>query len=201
MAENEIIDLGHRWRWERTRRAFKNPDCSLKDVVAAMVTDTEGMCSGLPKALKKGPPLASLLKLSIGSSLQVQSVIAQFKEKGLATLVNDARKLARSNDAATVAAAAAKLLVNRLIDQVERRAGREERFRSTDVRAELVAEATRTFRSYEDDLGTILESSLRDGPIAHFRRRIAPSPRMTARQLLNTSVTPTAPASESPHAR
>ena len=197
MAENEIIDLGHKLRWERTRRALNNSDCPLEDVVAAMTADIEGVCNSLPKALRKGPPLMLLLRLSLGSPLQVQAVIAQFNEKGLATLVNDARKLSRSSDAGLVATEAAKLLIDRLIDQVDRRAGREERFRSSEARAQLLEEATKTFRSYEGDLRAILESSLRDGPIVRFKRRITPK-HMTAKQLLNISVA--RPHQESPHA-
>lgn len=201
MAENEIIDLGHKLRWVRTRRALKNSDCPLEDVVAAMTADIEGVCSGLPKALKKGPPLASLLRLTIGSSVQVQAVIAQFNEKSLATLVNDARKLSCSNNAASVAAVAARLLVDRLIDQIDRRAGREERFRSPEARAQLLAEATKTFRSYEDDLRAILQSSLLGEPIVRFKRRIAAPERMTAKQLLSISIARPSPPQEHPHAR
>jgi len=151
--------------------------------------------------LKKGPPLASLLRLTIGSSVQVQAVIAQFNEKGLATLVNDARKLSRNNDAASVAAVAARLLVDRLIDQLDRRAGREERFRSPEARAQLLAEATKTFRSYEGDLRAILQSSLLGEPIVRFKRRLAAPERMTAKQILNISIARPPSPQELPHAR
>lgn len=201
MAENEIIDLGHRRRWDRTRHALRNAECPLEGVIAAMSADIEGVCKGLPKALRKGPPLALLLKVAMGSTMQVQAVIAQFAEKGLAALVNDARKLARSNDPSAVAAMAAKHLIECLIDQVDKRAGREERFRSTVSRAQLVAEATKTFGVYEGDLRAILESALRGGRIQRFKPRIASLPRMTARQLISLSVASPSQPSESPHGR
>lgn len=195
MAENEIIDLGHRLRWQRTRRALQNAECPVDEVVAAMAADMEGVCAGLPKALKKGPPLKALLELSIGSNLQVQAVIAQFTEKGLASLVNDARKQCGSNSASAVAAAAARLLIDRLIDQIECRAGREERFRSSEARSELIAQATKAFRGYERDLQAILEAALGDGPMVRFKRRLTQKPRMSARQLLNVSIVPVPPSS------
>src|SRR5690606_20272582 len=120
MAENELLDLGHKLRWQRTRRALQNPDCPLPDLIAALTSDMEGVCSGLPKALRKGPPLAALLGFSLGSPMQVQAVIAQFTERSLARLTHDARKLARSNEAGAVAACAEQLMVDRLVDQVDK---------------------------------------------------------------------------------
>ncbi len=201
MAENEIIDMGHRRRWGRTRRALGNPECPLQDVVAAMTADIEGVCRGLPKALNKGPPLALLLKAAMGSPVQTQALIAQFKEKGLATLVSDARKLARSNDPADVATIGAKRLINRLIDQVDKRAGREERFRSNEAREHLLAEAAKTFGVYEDEVRSMLESSLRSGPIRRFKPLLPSAQRLTAQQLHSVSVVPPSPPLQGPHAR
>lgn len=200
MAENELLNLGHKTRWQRTRRALENPDCSRAELLEALTSDIEGVCSGLPKALKKGPPLAALLRLSLGSSVQVQAVLAEFKEKNLGRLINDARRLTRSNNPSAVAACAAGLLTDRLVDQLDKRAGRHEHFRSRESRAELVAEGSRIFRSYEGDLKRILECSLRDAPITPFKRRLPPVRRQSPKQLLAFSVVPpTSP--EAPRAR
>jgi hypothetical protein len=190
MAENEIIDLGHPRRWRRTRRALSNADCSLEEVVVAARADVEGVCKGLPKALKQGPPLALLLQSAMGSPIQMQAVIAQFTEKGLATLVRDAMALARSRDPAKVAAAAASHLIDSLIGQIEMRAGRESRFRSLKARQDLIVGVSAAFRPYEAPLKEMLESSLRNGPVHRFRRLTAPTPRLSAGQLVNLSVTP-----------
>lgn len=190
MAENEIIDLGHKSRWIRTRKALQDHECPIEDVVAAITADMEGMCAGLNTALRNGPPLSGLLRLALGSSLQVQTVIAQFTEKSVAILVDAARNRCRSNDPAEVADVASQLLTQRLIDQAECRAGREERFRDPEMRRELVEQATRTFKSYEGDLRAMLEAALRDGAPVSFKRRATGKRRMSSRQLMNVSLIP-----------
>lgn len=197
MAENEIIDMGHASRWVRTRRALKDSECSVEDIAAAMEADMEGMCVALSGALRNGPPLSQLLRLSLGSPLQVQTVIAQFTEKGLASLVNAARNLCRSNEPAEVAAVAARLLTQRLVDQAEYRAGREERFRNAEPRSELRSEAERVFGAYEADLRALLEAALRDGAPVKFKRRLTAKRRMSSKQLVGMSLTATRPQSHS----
>lgn len=200
MAENELLNLGHKTRWQRTRRALERPDCSRSDLMASLTADIEGVCGGLPKALRKGPPLAALLRLSSGSSMQVQAVLAEFKERNLARLTNEARSLTKSNHPPALAACAARLLTQRLVDQLDKRAGRHEHFRTRECRAELIADATRIFRSYEGDLKRILECSLRDVPITPFKRRVLQVRRSSPKQLLALSVVPQESA-DSQHAR
>ena len=203
MAENEIIDMGHASRWVRTRKAMRDPNCSVEDIAAAMGADMEGMCAALNGALRNGPPLSQLLRLSLGSPLQVQAVIAQFTEKGLASLVNDARNRCRSNEPAEVAAVAARLLTQRLIDQAQCRAGREERFRDPELRSELSSQAAKAFGAYEGDLRTILEAALRDGAPVHFKRRLTARKRISPKQLMSISLVSAGPQSttETDHAR
>lgn len=200
MAENELLNLGHKTRWQGTRRVIQNPDCAHADRLAVLTADIEGVCNGLPKALKKGPPLARLLGLSFGSPLQVQVVLSEFKEGNLARLTNEARSLTKSNEPGSVAACAARLLTDRLVDQLDKRAGRLEHFRSKESRVELISDATRIFRSYEGELKRILECSLRGTPIRPFKRRLLPSPRLSSKQLLNFSVVQQ-PVQETPRAR
>lgn len=190
MAENEIIDLGHASRWVRTRKALQDPNCSVEDIAVAMREDMERMCAALNGALRNGPPLSQLLRLSLGSSLQVQAVIAQFTEKGLATLVNAARNHCRSGDPAEVASVAARLLTQRLVDQAECRAGREERFRDPEFRNELSRRAAEAFGAYEADLRVMLEAALRDAPV-QFKRRLTAKRRIGAKQLVGMSLTAT----------
>ncbi|WP_267109081.1 hypothetical protein [Xanthomonas sacchari] len=189
MAENEIIDMGHASRWVRTRKALKDSSCSVEDIAAAMGEDMEGMCAALNGALRNGPPLSQLLRLSLGSPLQVQAVIAQFTEKGLVNLVNSARNLCRSSDPLEVSRLAARLLTQRLVDQAECRAGREERFRDPALRNELCLQATKVFGGYEADLRAMLEAALRDGAPVPFKRRLTARPRMSSKQLVGMSLT------------
>lgn len=189
MAENEIIDLGHASRWARTRRALKDESCTVEEIAVAMATDMEGMCVALNGALRNGPPLSSLLRLAMGSSLQVQAVIAQFTEKSLASLVNTARNRCRSSDPAEVAAVAARLLTKRLIDQAQCRAGREERFRDPELRSELLSQAAKAFGAYEADLRAILEAALRDGAPVPFKRHLTVKRRISPKQLMSISLT------------
>jgi hypothetical protein len=197
MAENEIIDLGHKSRWVRTRKALQDRECPVDEVVAAMTADIEGLCAGLNAALRNGPPLSGLLRLALGSSLQVQTVIAQFTEKGLAVLVNAARNRCRSNDPAEVAEVASQLLTQRLIDQAGCRAGREERFRDPELHREFLEQATRTFKAYEGDLRAMLEAALRGSAPVSFKRRVTGKRRMTLRQLMNVSLIPSGTKSPS----
>ncbi|MBB3819819.1 hypothetical protein FHT03_003010 [Xanthomonas arboricola] len=196
MAENEIIDMGHASRWVRTRKALKDSSCSVEDIAAAMGEDMEGMCAALNGALRNGPPLSQLLRLSLGSPLQVQAVIAQFTEKGLASLVNAARNRCRSSDPVEVAAVAARLLTQRLVDQAECRAGREERFRDPELRSQLFLHVANAFGAYEADLRAILEAALRGGAPVPFKRRRTAKPRMSSKQLVGMSLT--APRPQSP---
>ena len=184
MAENEIIDLGHASRWIRTRKALKDSSCSVEDIAAAM-----GMCAALSGALRNGPPLSQLLRLSLGSPLQVQAVISQFTEKGLANLVNAARNRCCSSDPVVVAAVAAQLLTRRLVDQAEYRAGREERFRDAELHNELRLQAAKVFGAYEADLRSILEAALRDATPVPFKRRLTAKPRISSKQLVGMSLT------------
>lgn len=193
MAENEIIDMGHASRWVRTRKALKDPNCAVEDIAAAMAADMEGMCAALSGALRNGPPLSSLLRLALGSPLQVQAVIAEFTEKGLASLVNAARNRCRSNDPTEVAAVAARLLTQRLIDQAQCRAGREDRFRDSQLRNEISSQAAKVFGAYEADLRAILEAALRDGAPVPFKRRLTAKRRIGPKQLVNISLTPAGP--------
>jgi len=189
MAENEIIDLGHASRWARTRRTLKDQNATIDEIATAMASDMEGMCAALSGALRNGPPLSALLKLAMGSPLQVQAVIAQFSEKGLVNLVNDARNRCRSNDPAAVATVAARLLTQKLVDQAQCRAGREERFRDPTLRDELSTQAAKVFASYEADLRAILEAALRDRTPAPFKRRLTVKRKMSPKQLVALSLT------------
>lgn len=188
MAENEIIDLGHKRHWSRLRRSLRNADCSVEDVVTAATEDIELMCRGLPKAMRKGPSLALLLEPALGSALQTQAVLAQFTEKGLATLVQNARKLARSNDPRAVATAAATHLIQSLVSQIEGRAGRETRFREGAAKQELMAGITATFGGYQQQLTDMLEGALRNATVPRFKRQLQPRPRLSAPQLASMSV-------------
>lgn len=203
MAENEIIDMGHASRWIRTRKAMKDPSCSIEDIAAAMGADMEGMCAALNGALRNGPPLSQLLRLSLGSPMQVQAVIAQFTEKGIANLVNTARNRCQSSDPTEVATVAARLLTERLVDQAECRAGREERFRDPESHGEIRLQAEKAFGAYEADLRAILEAALRNRAPVPFKRRLTAKRRMNSKQLIAMSLTNARPppSTEKDHAR
>ena len=187
MAENEIIDMGHPSRWARTRRVLKDADCPNAGVAEAMREDMEGTLRALARVLRKGPSLSALLRLALGSSANVQAVISQFQEKTLATLVNEARNRCASNDPDVVATTAARILIERLIDQAECRAARHAHFRDLLARDELHSSAKQVFGGYEADLRRILADALRDGAPS-FKRRARPTRSLTPQQLVGMSL-------------
>lgn len=188
MAENEIIDLGHATRWARTRRALKDPDCPLHEVAAAMARDMERVLRALARILRSGPSLAELLRLALGSSFAVQKVIAQFQERSLASLVNDARNRCLSNDPDLVAAVAARLMIERLTDQAEGRAARHTHYQDAMSRDELHAQVQQTFAAYEGNLRDMLAAALREGEPVRFKPRLTARPRLTPKQVVGMSL-------------
>ncbi|MDH5824206.1 hypothetical protein QFW77_14590 [Luteimonas sp. RD2P54] len=199
MAENEYLDLGHPRRWQQTRDALDDPACTSSDIVSVACEDLEGVCEKLPGVLRRGPSLALLLKPVLESPSKAQVVLSQFTEKGLAQVVEAACKLAGGRGVAAVADAAATRIIDRLIDQLDLRAGQYDRFRSFEMRQQLRDEAAEAFRIYREPLRNIIEASLRDGPIQPYKRRIPLRPKLTPRQVTNLSVA--APQRDPTHAR
>lgn len=199
MAENEILDLGHARRWRKTRDALADPACTTTDIVSVACEDFDVACEKLPGVLRQGPSLALLLQPMLGSVSRSQAVLSQFVEKGLVQVVEIACKLARGRGVAAIADAASQLMIDRVIDQLDLRAGRCERFRSYETRQQLRADAVQAFRAYQEPLRNIIEASLRDGPIQPYKRRIPARPKLTPRQVMNLSVA--TPQRDSTHAR
>lgn len=189
MAENEILDLGHKRRWLHTRRVLSADGCSVDDVLVAAQGDIEGVCRHLAVALRKGEPLRILLEPALRSSLASQAVIAQFQEKRLAIVVRDVIKLCGSADPSIIAALSANKIVKGLVEQLELRAGRNAAFRSLAARRELGQQASRIFAGYEGALRCSIESSLRGTQIKPFRSSAQKVSRMPPSQVVALSVT------------
>lgn len=199
MAENEMFDLGHCRRWQKTRDALADPARTSKEIVAVACEDFDVACEKLQGALRRGPSLALLLEPMLSSASRAQSVLSQFTEKGIAQVGEIACKLAHGRGVAAIADVAAQQMINRVIDQLDLRAGRCERFRSYEAREQFRAEAAEAFRVYQEPLRNIIEASLRDRPIQPYKRRIPARPKPTLRQVLNLSVA--TPQRDTTHAR
>lgn len=188
MAENEILDLGHKARWARTRRALNAPGCTQAEVIAAATDDMESVCRLLAIVLRKGKPLTILLGPVLESPSQAQAVLASFTEKRLVSVVRDAIKLARSTDLGQIAGTASRRLIEVLVDQFRVRAGKSHEFRACDARDRLVAEVAKSFAAYEGALRSTIEASLRGGAIRPFKAIRPSKPRMSAIQVIGLSV-------------
>lgn len=189
MAENEILDLGHRRRWLRTRRVLSADGCSVDDVLVAAQGDIEGVCRALAVALRKGDPLRILLEPALRSSAASQAVIAQFQEKRLAIVVRDVIKLCGSADPSIIATLSANKIVVGLTEQLGLRAGRNATFRSLAARRELSQQVSRIFAGYEGALRCSIEASLRGAQIKPFKSSVQRASRLPPSQVVALSVT------------
>lgn len=199
MAENELLDLGHARRWRRTRDALADPACTSTDIISVACEDFDVACEKLPAVLRQGPSMALLLQPMLGSASQSQAVLSQFAEKGLVQVVEMACRLARGQGIAAIAAAASQLMIERVIGQLDLRAGRCERYRSYEARQELRRDAAQAFDAYQEPLRKIIEASLRDGPIQPYKRRTQARPKLSPRQVASLSVS--AQPRDTTHAR
>ncbi|WP_257386398.1 hypothetical protein [Tahibacter caeni] len=198
MAENEILDFGHRSRWRASRAVLKDSNATLAELVACAGEDFDGVMRRLPVALRKGPGLLILLRAAQESPVALQEVVAAFTEKRLAKLALTAGQLCPSNDPAEVAQTSAQLLIDALVDQIALRAKRERRFCAPDEQDALRASLAREFGKNFVQLSATLEASMRGARIKPIKRaapRIAVAPKDVARLSLVVR------RPEQPHAR
>ncbi|WDJ75223.1 hypothetical protein [Xanthomonas campestris] len=187
MAENELLDFGHRDRWKRSRLLLDDPHASLSDVVKGAGEDFAEVARRLAVALRKGQTLLTLLRAAKQSPIALQAVIANFTEKRLASLVLTASQTTQSLNVAAVANRATELIVQTLIDQIAVRALSKRRFTSRAEQAALRASLVEEFAQYRPAVRAVLEASMTGAPVKAIKRK-APTVRPTAQQVAHTSL-------------
>lgn len=198
MAENEILDFGHRDRWKRSRLLLRDPLSSLPEFVSTATDECREAIRRLPAALRKGPPLLVLLRAQQGSITGLQEVVAAFKEKRLANLVIAAAKCDPSGGPEAVAHSAATNMVEMLIDQIATRAKKEQRFCSEHHQIALRDALTSEFAPFVGPLSEAIESSMRGTPVRRFKALFPPSARMRPKDVAIMSLVAPSRA-EQPH--
>ncbi|OFW03751.1 MAG: hypothetical protein A3G20_04725 [Acidobacteria bacterium RIFCSPLOWO2_12_FULL_59_11] len=122
MAENEVLDVGSRWRYRRWREALGDANLSPAAVADCL---PEEFVAILRNALRR-KPLYLILKACSQDRGVLREAINNFKDRDMAKLVERAHTIARSTDPSVVARKLAELLVDKFVDRANRYALRHD---------------------------------------------------------------------------
>ena len=199
MAENEILDIGNRHRWRRTRTALCDPLRSLMEVAEIAATEYEDVVQRTLSALRKDDGLRSLMKAANGSSIERQIIISNFTEKALASLVLSSVKIAGQFDSYAIADELASGMARCIIDQFLLRAGGKRANKSAFERLNLKSLLQTKFAPIVANMRTTLEAHIRGKPVKRPQRKLRSRPILNARAVVGMSLTSS--RSQSPNAR
>lgn len=197
MAENEILDIGNRHRWKRTRTALCDPSRSLIDMAEIAAMEYEEVVP-LVLSVLKNDGLSSLMKAANGSSIEKQIIISNFTEKTLASLVLSAVKIAGQFDSYAIADELASGMARRIIDQILLRAGGKRSNINEFERLNLKSLLQTKFAPIVANMRTTLEAYIRGKPVKR-PQRLRSLPILNARAVVGISLTSS--RSQSPDAR
>jgi hypothetical protein len=189
MAENEILDIGNKHRWKRTRIALCDPSRSLFDVAEIAAMEYEEIVQLALSALRKNDGLRSLMKAANGSSIEQQIVISNFTEKALATLVLSSVKIAGQFDSYAIADELARGMARCIIDQFLLRAGGEPPNVNALERLNLESLLQTKFAPIVANMRTTLEAYIRGKPVKRPPRKLRSRPILNARAVVGISLT------------
>ncbi|QEW14565.1 hypothetical protein DYQ48_05735 [Xanthomonas hortorum] len=184
MAENEILDLGHRSHWKVVRALLGDPTVPMPEVVKKAGEDFEGMLSKLIRALRSGEPLLHLLRAAKQSPIAQQAVIAGFTEKRLAKIVLNASLTAQGRSVAIVAEHATQSLMQVMVDQMCNRALRNGRFVSHNEQNALRSSLANEFAQHRSAVRAALEASMTGMKVTPMKVR----PKASAHDIAYTSL-------------
>ena len=173
MAENEVLDVGNPRRYQRWRQALAD-GLSHADTVECLYED---FVTILRNKLR-GKPLYLVLKACGRERNALQEAVANFKDRAMAKLVEQAHHITRSSDARVVAPKIAELLIDRLVNRASLYALRHV---NADNAHSLEHAASARLEACKPQIVDVLTASLRDEPI----RRVlnAPKARLSAEAL------------------
>lgn len=188
MAENEVLDFGHRERWKLSRRVLRDSASTLFEFVDVADDECREAVRRLPAALRKGPPLLILLRALRTTIMGLQEVVAAFTEKRLANVVIAAAKCNPNGHPHSVAQTAAETMVETLVDQITARAKKEKRFCSAEEQTALREALTAKFAPYIAPICETIESSLRGTPVKQVKTLTARARRMRPTEVVGMSL-------------
>lgn len=113
MAENEILDVGSPRRYRRWRQALADAGVNPSETADCLSGEFQTI---LRNKLRRNP-LYAVLKASRSDRAALKEVVATFKDRALAKLVEQACAISRSTDPPVVAQKMTDLLVDRLLDR------------------------------------------------------------------------------------
>lgn len=113
MAENEILDVGSPRRYRRWRQALADAGVNPSETADCLSGEFQTI---LRNKLRRNP-LYVVLKACKSDRTALKEVVATFKDRALARLVEQACAITRSADPPVVARKMADLLVDRLADR------------------------------------------------------------------------------------
>ena len=189
MAENEILDIGNRHRWRRTRTALCDPLRSLMEVAEIAATEYEDIVQRTLSALRKDDGLRSLMKAANGSSIEQQIIISNFKEKALASLVLSSVKIAGQLDSYAIADNVSSGMALCIIEQILLKAGGTNSNKNWSERSQLESLLAAKFAPIITTMRATLEAALRGQTIKRPYRIPRSRPILNARTIVSMSLT------------
>ena len=182
MAENEVLDVGNRRHFKRWRAALGDPGLTPAAVAESLYQDF----SEVLRNKLRGKPLYLVLKACASDREALRDVVANFKGRELAKVVEQAHRITRSNDTAVVAEKMTELLINRLLGCASRYALRSECSAGGGRQAEIERAASTKLIACKPEITALLTAALRAEPIPRIRRM--PKVRPSVESVLSTSL-------------
>jgi hypothetical protein len=178
MAENEMLDVGSPRRYKKWRH-------SVEDAAPADSADClyEEFSAILKKELRR-EPLHAVLTACGRDRAALREVVATFKNRSLARMVETAYRIAGSSDPTVVARKLAELLFARVMSRCNRYFFRRDQQESRRIALETAAIAR--FDSCKAEVIGWLAASLQNQPIRRTQR--APKPATSATVLVSASL-------------
>jgi hypothetical protein len=170
MAENEILDLASR-RWRTTRAALATPNMPLAAVAERVADDLNRQLNfKLSKAFRAGATLLTVLHASEHHPAAMRAAVENFQDQQLARIARNAIKATPTRDPAHIAQCATEMLLDGLMRKTLIFADRGGCFSDSSQRDALTKALQLEFDSRRGALASVIEASLRGGPVRQWRR-------------------------------
>ncbi|MEX0735162.1 MAG: hypothetical protein WD051_11105 [Steroidobacteraceae bacterium] len=182
MAENEILDVGSPRRYRRWRQALADAGVSPSETADCLSAEFQTI---LRNKLRRNP-LYVVLKACKADRAALREVVATFKDRALAKLVEQACAITRSTDPPVVARKMADLLVDRLLDRATCYSLKQNGHTESARFAPLQRATGEKLEACKAQVVTWLTASLNDQPIARTPRVVREKP--SAESLLSKSL-------------
>lgn len=181
MAENEVLDIGNPRHFRRWRKALTDTDLGASEVAECLFEDF----SEVLRNKLRGKPLYLVLKACGSDRAALRDVVANFKNREMAKVVEQAHIITCSHDPLVVAEKMTELLIQKLAGRACRDALKSGRIADALERA-----VSAKLCACRPEIVALLAASLLDKPIPRLRRIAKARP--SVQVLLSTSLRPSA---------